>query len=125
MKPSHPRDLIGAWRLVSHESQLTGQPWKSWGKNPRGLLIYTAEGAMSVSLNKDVEGNPFDAILFYAGRFELAAPGKVLHHVEYASDFARVSQTLPRDADLEGDALTLSAEQPPGRVVRVRWKKIR
>lgn len=122
-------DLVGSWRLVSHEARQSDDSWKSWGKNPRGLLIYTAEGAMSVSLNKDPEGDAtkpeesFKAILFYSGRFELNPEGKVLHHVDYASDLRRVGQSLVRDAQLEGDVLTLLAEGTGG-LVRVRWQRL-
>jgi len=129
MQKLQSNDLVGSWRLVSHESQQADQTWKSWGNNPRGLLIYTAQGLMSVSLNKDPEGDAstiesaYNAILFYSGRFEINPENQVVHLVDFASDLRRVGKSLVRNAMLEGDTLTLNAPGTAG-MARVRWQKI-
>jgi hypothetical protein len=121
-------DLCGSWQLTDHTTVDRYGKEKKWGKNFRGLLIYEKSGHMSVSLNKDIEGNAddlrnvFDSILFYAGKFKVAN-NKVTHIVSLASDPNRVGKELVRDYVLKGDVLILSGETDLG-VAQACWQRI-
>lgn len=68
--------VISTWTLQSFEIEDLQRNRRPWGQNSHGLLLYTASGHMSVSINKNIEKktdndaqNIFDSILFYAGNF--------------------------------------------------------
>lgn len=89
--------FIGIWRLVSCEATAGGQTTFPLGREPRGSLLYTAEGRMSVTLSKAdrlpfasgdlMGGTPdekvaaFDSCLSYCGAFEVR-DGQVIHRLE-------------------------------------------
>jgi predicted RNA-binding protein (virulence factor B family) len=47
--------FVGTYKLESFEIEETSGLKRSWGKDVHGLLIYTSDGHMSVSINKAVE----------------------------------------------------------------------
>jgi hypothetical protein len=119
--------VIGSWDLESFVITRKDGTAKSWGKNARGLLIYTDEGTMSVSINADVEGdqtsreNQFRSLLFYAGTYEMEA-GKIVHRVTKATELGRMGKDLIREATLSGNILTLVGRGDFG-VATVVWRK--
>ena len=92
--------LVGAWRLVRYEDvPATGSSSFPFGRNPRGLLIYTPTGQMSIqvmaqphptvasgdeeTITSQEKQALFDAFMAYFGTYEVdASRGVVIHHVE-------------------------------------------
>ena len=116
--------LVGTWRLVSWESRdADGQVSRPFGRDPRGYLIYTADGYMSAILTP-VDRLPFAAgdilrgtgeeqaraaatCIAYAGRYTVHE-GMVLHHVETSLFPNWVGGAQERRYELDGDRLSLS-----------------
>lgn len=124
------RDLVGVWRLESfRDVDDGGGPVGEGplGPDPRGMLVYTADGHVSVSMMRTAPG-PGPAFMGYAGRWSVDA-GVVVHRIEISSraDWVDVEQT--RDADLDGDLLTVRAVrtddggEPQRRVLN--WRRVR
>ncbi|MFF8918683.1 lipocalin-like domain-containing protein [Streptomyces sp. NPDC015032] len=118
----HP--LVGAWLLstvaiVDGSGHTLEHPL---GPHPTGLLAYTADGHVSVSmLNPELESEPAPgtagpvdtATLFrtspylgYAGTYEVAGD-RVVHHLKVASLRPWVGATQERRWEIAGDRLTL------------------
>ncbi|MFG2629899.1 lipocalin-like domain-containing protein [Streptomyces sp. NPDC048473] len=120
----HP--LVGAWLLstvaiVDDSGRTLEHPL---GQRPTGLITYTADGHMSVSmLNPDLESGPAPesgaaepvdtATLFrtspylgYAGAYEVMGD-LVVHHLHVASLRPWVGTKQERRWKVEGDRLTL------------------
>jgi len=123
--------LAGTWRLESFDIEEPSKNIRAWGKASHGLLIYTADGHMSVSINREIEkksGNDlkdqFDSVLFYSGTYSIQ--GTEIHHwVTEASDPKRIGKNQVRFAHLEGDTLTLkSPVESFGQAILV-WRKVR
>jgi hypothetical protein len=97
-------DLAGAWRLVSyHDVDDAGRTSAGpLGENPSGLLIYTVDGYVSVSMM----GPRF---MGYAGRWHRDGD-LVTHRIEVTPRPDWVGTDQVRTAELAGDRLTLHAE---------------
>lgn len=122
------RSLIGSWTLEKFEIEDPQGSISPWGVNASGLLIYSADGRMSVSINADPEGGEaagpnqlLDAMLFYAGTYEMIS-GQIVHHVSHASDRSRIGQDMVRDAVLDGETLTITAKGGYG-TSRLVWRR--
>lgn len=102
-------DIVGVWQLRSfHDVDDVGQTVEGpLGPNPMGMLIYTADGHVSVSMMRTSLG-PAPTFMGYAGRWHLVGD-RVAHRIQVSSrpDWVDVEQT--RDAELEGDYLTVRA----------------
>jgi hypothetical protein len=116
--------LVGTWRLVSSkDTTATGAVKDSFGPNPTGLLIYGADGRMSVIItnggrkplsSSDYVAAPaqeraeaFATLLAYGGRYTFEGD-RVIHHVEVASIQSRVNTDLVRlIVKFEGKRITL------------------
>ena len=129
---SQERSIPATYTLVSFDIESSEGGRASWGKNTHGLLIYTVDGHMSVSINKGVEADPnqrqdldalFDSILFYAGTYRF--DGHIIRHqVTNASDPARIGKELIREFRWEGDLLTLTTPKESfGRAILV-WRRL-
>ena len=145
-------DLIGSWKLVEFLIEDPNGKTKHWGENCTGLLLYTKDNHMSVSINRKVEAKSdieekkfFDSILFYAGSFKtdslienaselLKNPFAnshitIKHSVQQASNPNRIGKELLRYVgyDTTKDSNTYVTLSSPvesfGRGV-IRWKKI-
>lgn len=122
--------IIGSWVLESFNIDDAASSVRAWGKNTTGLLIYSPEGYMSVSINKNVEGNSeqetkniFDSILFYSGTYTING-GEIHHKVFNASNPSRIGKSMIRYPSLNGDLLTLkSPVESFGQAILV-WRKI-
>ena len=123
-------EVVGTWNLESFEIENTQKQVRNWGSNTHGLLIYTADGHMSVSINKDLEKksdveaqNIFDSILFYSGTYSVDG-STIKHKVTQASNPTRIGKEMLRFAKLENNLLTLaSPEESFGRAI-LKWRKI-
>jgi hypothetical protein len=104
------------------------------GESPYGLLHYGPEGWMSVIISRR---NPppqhpwgsdtfaFTEFVCYYGPYTLdTAAGTVTHHTVYAS-YPPMHQTDLKRAlvFLEPDVITLTAQNPAGQVITLRWRR--
>ena len=112
--------LIGTWVLQQFEKRDAAGRWQPWPPGAHGLLIYTADGHMSASLNwpPDEDGGFCDA---YAGTWTLDGD-RVRHHVTNSVRPKRIGKTLERRIALDGNRLTIEAETRDGSL-RLRWRK--
>lgn len=122
------KNLIGSWKLASFEIVKHDGTKKTWGSNPHGILIYTTEHTMSVSINSELSEEPndlqtiFNGILFYAGSYQIKDLN-VIHVVENATDPKRIGEKMIRKAMLTGNQLSLIAEGEYGRAILI-WERI-
>lgn len=130
-------DLVGTWRLVSWVVRSAdGTSSEPLGADPCGLLVYTADGAMSGQMMRtgrprlrrprqtaaDVgEDDPeelaaaFNGYVAYFGSYELdTAGGVVCHRVEGALIPNWEGIELRRTVTMDGDVLVLRT--PPAQV---------
>ena len=135
-------DLVGAWAF--HRWRITyedGSVTEPFGEGATGLLLYTADGAMSATIMAGdraplSRGNPraapvaeraaaFDGCFGYAGRWRIVR-GVVEHIVTVALNPALVGTVQRRHAELRGRRLVLSAEEPTPRGPRrhaLEWRR--
>lgn len=121
--------ILGTWVLESFTIETAQKETKSWGQNCHGLLIYSPDGYMSVSINKDVERksdvdaqNIYDSILFYSGTF-IVEGDTIQHQVTQASNPARIGREMLRFVTFESNILVLTTPQESfGRAI-LKWKK--
>lgn len=123
-------NIVGTYKLESFEIEEISGHRRPWGKDVHGLLIYTADGHMSVSINKAIETksdndskNIFDSILFYSGTYQVSE-GTITHQVSQASNPQRIGKTLLRFASVDGDTVTLSSPKESFGVAHLTWKRI-
>jgi hypothetical protein len=120
-------ELIGAWTLESYreydgDGALGEGPL---GPDPTGLLIYAAQGAMSVSMMRSDGVEP--TFRGYAGTWRLT-DDSVIHSVTVSSHAYLLDTDQIRRCSLVGDVLTLSgAATVEGRVRRglLTWRRVR
>ncbi len=129
--------LVGTFTLDSFLIESPDGDQKPWGTNARGLLIYSADGYMSVAINSDITANDagsastpssieaiFDSILFYSGRYQLEGGNLIRHHVINASNPDRIGKELLRFADWDSGCLKLATPSESfGRALLV-WRRI-
>lgn len=111
-------DIIGVWRLISNldvdEDGATSEG--PLGPHPKGLLIYSGHGYMSVSMMRTGRlsgassgpGKPPTTYMGYSGTWRLI-DGVVVHEVEVSSHPRMVNTTQIREAVLADARLTLYA----------------
>jgi hypothetical protein len=139
--------LVGAWRLVSWtiEYPASSRVTQPFGAAPEGLLVYSADGHMSATIQRpgrarlsradpnavsDAEkAAAFSGYLQYSGTWSVA-DGHVVHAVELAMNPNLIGTRQVRHVSLDGDRLELRAEEPlesPGqsRRHRILWRRPR
>lgn len=120
--------IVGTWKLVSAtDTTDKGEVKDAFGKNPAGLLTYTADGRMmviithagrkSLSVDDYISAPPeeraeaFATVLAYAGRYTHRG-GEVIHHIEVCSIQNRVNRDVVRTiVALQGNRLILRTPQ--------------
>jgi hypothetical protein len=140
--------FIGAWKLVSAEyRRKDGGVIEYLGEKPLGMLVYTADGHMSVHLERRdrpmfatddrLGGTPeeiraaFQGYLGYYGTFAVdEAQGTVTHHLEACSfpnwngvDQKRFYQLAGDHLMLRTPPLLIKGEQVEGHLVWRRAKE--
>jgi hypothetical protein len=139
--------LVGAWELIDLvEEPLDGSASRyPLGERAVGLIVYTADGHMSVQIMQEGHASPGEddpygrtaddyaaearTYFAYAGRYTVdEARGVVTHGVRMSLFPGWVGQDQERAAGLEGDVLTLSGAGSsvsagvPVRT-RLRWRR--
>ena len=134
-------ELVGAWHLVSWEVVTDGRAVHPFGDDADGVLTYTADGTMQATVaaagrqpysaptaRRSPDGEvaaAARAYFSYAGTWHLDG-AVVVHDVTLALDPGFVGTRQRRHADLDGDRLTLSADEPVGdtrRHHRLTWRR--
>jgi hypothetical protein len=112
--------FVGAWKLIQQVEIRDGNETFPRGENPTGLLIYLADGTMSVQLMRTDRGRfndmsslqtALEEYLGYYGRYTVdEAASIVVHHVEGCSFPRWIGTDQVRRYRFEGNQLILSAE---------------
>lgn len=135
-------ELVGTWSLAAWEIHTDAGTTTPYGAAPAGMLTYTAEGTVQVAVQADgrrrlSHASPRRApdaevaeaargFFAYAGTWQLAGD-VVSHHVLLALDPGMVATVQRRRASLDGQQLTLTAEEPVGGSTRhhqLRWRRV-
>ena len=126
--------MIGSWELVRFESQdtTTGSVRQPLGPQPRGLILYTADGFMSAQLAPDAAGTEIaepggsvaagplargttpltepGGYIAYTGPFHVDEQAAIVHHrARMATMPDLLAAPQLREVRVDGDLLTLSA----------------
>ncbi|MDT0306486.1 lipocalin-like domain-containing protein [Streptomyces sp. DSM 44917] len=110
-----PEALIGAWELRSlHDLDDGGRPVEGpLGRSPRGQLLYTADGRVSVHMMRAPEERDGSAdqarYMGYGGTWSLT-DGQLVHRTTVTPVDHWIDRDHPREAELEGDRLTLRGD---------------
>ena len=124
-------DLIfGTWALVSFNIIEPTGKIRPWGQNITGLLLYTPNGHMSVSINRTLDpvgtNSPkdlLDSILFYAGTYSIE--GNIIsHRVTNASNPSRIGKEMIRHGNLKDGLLELKSPVESFGQAVVVWRQI-
>jgi Lipocalin-like domain len=139
-------DIVGTWQLVSASATTAAGAVIAapFGTDPKGLLIYTAEGRMSATISNggrpplsiaDRVSSPageraaaFSTFIAYAGRYKYSE-GRVVHHVELSLVPNWANTELVRLVRFEGKRMVLRT--PPisiggvSEVVDLVWERDR
>lgn len=122
-------DPVGVWRLVAYydvdEAGRTSDG--PLGSAPQGMLIYTADGHLSVSMMRalDGAGGGTETFMGYAGRWRLEGT-RMVHEVAVSAHPHIVGTDMVREVELDGEDLLLGGTaQIEGRPQRrlLRWRR--
>jgi hypothetical protein len=133
--PVKARDIVGTWTLVSIEDRQANGEIVYWmGRNPTGMIIYDAQGNMSVQIAHDPRPiEPADyrdpPVPYYAyfGTYTFSeSEAAVTHHVQGCTNPRDVGGNFKRLVRLDGDQLILhvkskAAADPWNRILV--WKR--
>jgi hypothetical protein len=120
-------DLVGTWELVSY-FDIDDAGVKSegpLGDAPRGLLIYNAEGYVSVSMMRTDGAAGAVPFMGYAGTWRHEA-AEVVHAISVCSNPAWANTEQVRQMSLRDDVLTLiGAARVGGKLQRrmLTWRR--
>jgi len=131
-----PNSFVGTWSLVSCEVRSEGgQLSYPWGRSPRGYIMYTADGYMSVSTTGTEEsapegsesGGPRRTYMSYCGRYEVR-DGSVIHHIEVSMNPAWEGTSPVRLFEFADNQLFLRSppvvHQGVQQVASLIWKRV-
>lgn len=124
--------LTGVWELVSFVTTFQdGSIEQSYGDNPQGRIVYTADGFMSAhvwdadSHRPGGSGDGDPPYFSYCGTWELR-DNSVFHHVIASSHFHWGGTTVVRRVLHKGDEVELIADEEfNGRkgLSVIRWRR--
>jgi hypothetical protein len=135
------QDLLGSWRLEAWRTDYSDgrAPTFPYGADAVGTLLYTPDGRMNASIARSGRARlthestrlapdaekiaAFESYFNYAGRFELRGDS-VVHAVELSLNPNFVGSEQVRRITLEGDRLTLSAEERDAKSGVVRTHRL-
>lgn len=134
--PLRPEALVGCWELCSlHDLDEDGRRVEGpLGRAPRGQLLYTADGRVSVHMMRAPEerddaggGSPGQTrYMGYGGTWRVEPDGRLVHRTTLTPVDHWIDQDHTRVAELDGDQLTLHGETVvDGRVQRrvLVWRR--
>jgi hypothetical protein len=124
-------DVVGAWRLRSFDDlDESGRHREGpLGPAPDGLLIYSLDGSVSVSMMRGGGRRPGDEdgrhYMSYAGTWHRRGD-RMVHRIEVAPEPSWIGLDQVRDLRLEGDHLVLTGHGPSGATARrmLRWERV-
>ena len=141
------QNLLGTWKLISAEyKRLSGEAILIYGANPSGMLIYDANGNMSIQIMRRdrapfviadrLGGTPdetkiaFEGYFSYFGTFSVdEKKGAVTHHIQGSLLPNWIGMDQVRFFEIAGDRLTLrtpslmiGGEEAKGQLVWERSK---
>lgn len=132
-----PEDLIGAWHLIDTWTEdADGNRTQHQGPDPRGIIMYTADGHMSAITRWSERPFPaegasdadkarmFDTYLSYAGRWSLDGD-TVIHHTEHALNENWVGMDRPRNIERRGEQLVFTGPAGDGSHATIIWQRER
>jgi hypothetical protein len=138
---SSPGELCGVWMLSKYiiRDETHRVIEVPLGPNPRGILVYTASGHMSVHAmsgerqlghtRRPVESPPqikiaaFDSYFGYSGRYSVERD-EVTHHVEVSAYPDWAGRELRRLVELRGRTLVLTGAEPgAARIPVLTWMR--
>lgn len=124
-------DLTGAWELVAYDDlDDSGNRHEGpLGPHPRGLLIYSADGHVSVTMMRADSGpsaaGVSQAYSSYAGTWREDDGDRLRHTITVAPVPAWLGTEQAREMVLDGDKLTLVGRSltGPGQVRVLEWRR--
>jgi hypothetical protein len=115
-------DLLGSYLLEKCEIKRPEiSEFIPWGQNVHGHLMYTAEGRVSVSINR--EGLSSEDSLFYAGKFELLGEGKLQHIITECSNKQKIGKIKPITYEFKNNRLFMIVHAEYGDI-SVIWSRV-
>jgi hypothetical protein len=120
--------LTGTWILEKSDNPMPDGSLVPYCTGVHGLIIYTADGYVSVGLNCAAQGHgsePADISgrkFFYAGTYQFDGK-QVTHHLLNASQPELIGEDIARDVQLEGDELILTGVNQ-GQSFSAYWRRV-
>ncbi|WP_326820633.1 lipocalin-like domain-containing protein [Streptosporangium sp. NBC_01639] len=131
-------NLVGAWRLVEwRTTRPGGRISHPFGRDAVGLLCYTPDGYVSVTIAQagrpplpggvprkaplQARAEAFTSFFCYSGRYEVR-DGHVAHDVEVALNPSFTGTIQIREANFDGNRLILAADEE-GRWHTLIWRR--
>lgn len=121
-------DVIGTWDLVSAKTTRRGDETRPYGPSPKGILVYGADGAVTVVIvsgdlgafrsesiataSQSEAAHAFRRVLAYFGTYEVQ-DGTVVHRIEGSTFPNWTGRKQTRTIDVVGDHLTMSTPPIP------------
>ena len=121
-------DIVGTWKLIEFKITTKEGITRDWRPDSYGLLIYSNDGYMSVSINasatKEMLSNDLsNYILFYSGEFSISNKNVIKHNVTNATSPERIGKEMIRIGKIdEKGHLELSANGQYGHA-QLLWEK--
>jgi hypothetical protein len=125
--------LAGAWRYIG--TTIDVKPRAGRGDNPKGMIVYTAGGHMSVQIAPDRERpkagremtpeeakNAVENYVAYFGTYTIDPQAGTLTHHRAASVQPGDRMEVVRAYEFSGDRLIL---RPPGTTQEIVWERIK
>ena len=119
-------DLVGVWTLeATYTEDDDGNRRPTLGDNPKGRIMYTADGYMAAMTGRGDRQLPaagasdadkaaaFDSYMTYTGRWSLS-DNVVTHHIEHATNPNWIGTSRNRTIDHQGDCMVFSGRSGDG-----------
>ena len=125
---ANDNELVGTWILEKSENPMPDGRVVSYCTGFHGMIIYTAEGYVSVAINCAKEGvgvEPADIsgrLFFYSGKYSYDG-ASVIHTMMNASQAELIGSSFSRSVQIKGGALILSGNNQ-GQQFSAHWRKV-
>jgi hypothetical protein len=141
MGPLHAQHLIGTWHLERWAIEYSdGRVTLPFGADAGGMLLYAADGGMSAAMYRrqrtaldaaiparaslETRAAIVEEYLAYGGTWWLDG-NVIVHRVMHSANPVLIGTEQRREAQLEGERLSLIAREPQAqaRVHRIDWRR--